>query len=122
MKQRKLLIVDDCDMNRCLLKAYCQEIGQFEIFEAFDGQDALDQCNQIEPDIILMDIMMPRLDGIEASKQIKQIHPDTVIIAVSTMEDANLHTTLQTAGIATCLSKPINQQQLHNQINHYLKY
>jgi len=119
MNKTKLLIVDDCEMNRFLLHAICHDVEGFEIHEAIDGQDAVEQCEAIRPDIILMDIMMPRLDGFQASKQIKERHTDTIIIAVTTMAEVDIEEEMKTAGMVSFIRKPINKDQLYRELKSY---
>lgn len=119
MNKLNLLIVDDSDMNRFLLKAMCHDLKEFEIYEGIDGQDAVDQCKEIRPDIILMDIMMPRLDGFQASKQIKERHADTIIIAVTTMSQLDIEEKMTDSGMTSYIRKPIVKHQLCSELKSY---
>ncbi|MDP3118909.1 MAG: response regulator [Sulfuricurvum sp.] len=121
MSKIKLLIVDDCEMNRYLLKAMCHDLEIFQIHEAIDGQDAVDQCEKIRPDIILMDIMMPRLDGFQASKQIKERYVDTIIIAVTTMAEVDIEDKITDAGMISYIRKPIDKNFLCQELKSYAK-
>lgn len=120
MNKLKLLIVDDCEMNRYLLGILCKELEEFQIHEAIDGQDAVDKCEEIRPDIILMDIMMPRLDGFQASKQIMERYPDTIIIAVTTMSESDIEEKTTAAGMVSYLRKPIDKDQLCNELKSHV--
>jgi CheY-like chemotaxis protein len=119
MNKLKLLIVDDCDMNRYLLQAICLDMEGIETYEAIDGQDAVDKCEIIRPDIILMDIMMPRLDGFEASKQIKERHQNTIIIAVTTMAEMDIEEKMKSSGMDSHIRKPINNEQFYSEMKIY---
>lgn len=121
MNKLKLLIVDDSDVNRLLLRVICNNLEEFEIHEAVDGQDAVDQCEELHPDIILMDIMMPRMDGFQASKKIKERYPQTIITAVTTVADLNLEKKLEAAGMASYIRKPINKEKLGLELKSYAK-
>lgn len=77
----KLLVVDDEEKIRDVIKAY-GEFNDFEVTEAEDGQVAVELCKKNEYDLIIMDIMMPRLDGYSACKEIRQTW-DTPIIMLS---------------------------------------
>jgi CheY-like chemotaxis protein len=116
MSKIKLLIVDDCEMNRYLLKAMCHDLEIFQIHEAIDGQDAVDQCEEIRPDI-----MMPRLDGFQASKQIKERYVGTIIIAVTTMAEVDIEDKITDAGMTFYIRKPIHKDQLCNKLKSYAK-
>lgn len=67
----KVLIVDDEDMIRNVLKEYVEFEGN-EAYEAADGMEAVRMCKDEDFDVVLMDVMMPRLDGFSAVKEIKR--------------------------------------------------
>lgn len=121
MNKLKLLIVDDCEMNRYLLQIICQHVEEYEIHEAIDGQDAVDKCEELHPGIILMDIMMPRLDGFQASKKIMQRYPDTIIIAVTTMAEMDIEEKVTAAGMVSYIRKPIDKDHLCNELKSHSK-
>lgn len=121
MSRLKLLIVDDSEMNRYLLGVICQDLKEYEIHEAIDGQDAVDKCDELHPDIILMDIMMPRLDGFQASKQIMQRYPDSIIIAVTTMSELDIEEKISGAGMVSYIRKPIDKDELCNELRSHTK-
>jgi CheY-like chemotaxis protein len=66
----RILIVDDNEANRDILDARLQVHG-YELLQAADGEEALDAARQHLPDLILLDVMMPKLDGIEVCRQLK---------------------------------------------------
>jgi DNA-binding NarL/FixJ family response regulator len=68
------------------------------------------------PDVIIMDINMPRMDGIEATKRIKEGHPETVIIAVSVNDTPHLRESMQKAGASAFVSKEQAGEQLYETI------
>ncbi|MFA7501315.1 MAG: response regulator, partial [Sulfurimonas sp.] len=72
MEKLRLLIADDDEDNRLVLRATCRNLECFEIKDAVDGLEAVEIAESWHPHIILMDIMMPRMDGFEASKIIKE--------------------------------------------------
>ena len=73
MSPKKILIVDDNAENRRILRYRLQRIGQFDIREAADGQEAVDAFQANRPDLIFMDFKMPVMDGWEATKRIRQL-------------------------------------------------
>ncbi len=75
----RVLIVDDEEMIRNVLKEYVEFEGN-QAFEAADGMEAVKLCKENDYDVILMDVMMPRLDGFSAVKEIKKIKDIPVII------------------------------------------
>jgi CheY-like chemotaxis protein len=112
-QQQTLLIVDDNTTNRSFLRELLKPF-ELNIVEAVDGQDCLQKAVEIQPDLILMDLIMPGLDGLTATRRLRQLPQleKTVIIAIS----ANVFETTQqeslAAGCQDFLSKPVPIQQL----------
>jgi two-component system response regulator ResD len=77
----RILIVDDLEQMRKLIRAYLEEETNFSICEeAIDGFDAIDKAKNLDPDLIILDASMPRMNGIEAAPKLKKILPQTLII------------------------------------------
>ncbi len=110
MDNIRLLIVDDVDDNRLVLRAICRKIEGFEIQEAEDGIEAIEKADSWVPHIILMDIMMPRMDGFQASKAIKERHPEIVIMAVTAVIDPQMEENMAAIGVGTYIRKPIDKE------------
>lgn len=119
MGNLKLLIVDDIEDNRLVLRAICRKLDGFEIFEAVDGQDAVEKCDELRPQIILMDIMMPRLDGFQAAKIIKARYPDTIIMAVTAVIDPKMEANMAEIGVAAYIRKPIDKDLIRLKLQSY---
>ena len=69
---KKLLVVDDEDKIREVIKEYAEFSG-YEVTEAADGMSAIGLCKLNDYDLIIMDVMMPKLDGFSSVKEIKKI-------------------------------------------------
>ena len=67
----RILVVDDNSTNVELLRVRLSTLG-YEVFTAMDGEAGLASARELEPDLVLLDIMMPKLDGISVLKQLKQ--------------------------------------------------
>jgi CheY-like chemotaxis protein len=119
MEYLKLLIVDDIEDNRLVLRAICRKLEGFEIFEAFDGQDAVEKCEGLHPNIVLMDIMMPRMDGFQASEIIKKRFPDTIIIVVTAVIDSTMEEKMTALGVAAYIRKPIDRELIRLKLKSY---
>lgn len=82
-KDRKIaLIIDDSEINREILSFYLEEL-EFETYFANNGQKGLDVFEETRPNIVFLDIVMPKLSGLDVLKEIKSIDPATVVIMVS---------------------------------------
>ena len=96
-KHIKIVLAEDHTILREGLKALLSSDPQFTIIgEAADGREAVRCVEKFEPDLILMDLSMPRMSGMEAIREIKKRYPETRIIALTVHKtDEYLHTTLQ---------------------------
>ncbi len=108
-----VLIVDDHQVVRQGLRTFLELHDEIVVVgEASDGVMAVDLVRQFEPDIVLMDLVMPRLDGIEATRQIKSIRPRTQVIALTSFtEDDKVFPAIQ-AGAASYLLKDVSPDNL----------
>ncbi|MBI1891244.1 MAG: response regulator [Burkholderiales bacterium] len=115
--RKKILIVDDVVANRAMLVDLLSELG-FDTAEAVNGQDALDRIAQLQPDLIVMDMVMPVMNGLEATHRVRQLPQwrDVPIIAVSASASQEDQAASLAAGVNVFLAKPIIQLSLLKQI------
>jgi two-component system, NarL family, response regulator LiaR len=113
----RVLIVDDHDMVRKGLIVLLENFDEFSIVgEAGDGEAAVDIVRQHKPDVVLMDMLMPRMDGISAIKIIRQVCPDTQVIALTSFnEPENVQNALK-AGAISYLMKNVSVDELANAV------
>jgi signal transduction histidine kinase len=118
----KVLIVDDRLANRLVLKHMLLPLG-FEIYEAQNGQEAIEMARQESPDLILTDLVMPLMGGFEAVKKIRQIEglEEVIIIAVSASVFEMDQERSRMAGCDAFLPKPVDEQKLLELIATHLK-
>jgi len=83
----RVLIVDDHELFRDGIRSLLSTEGIEVVGEASDGLEALEKVRRLQPDIVLLDIMMPRCDGLEATRLIKAEMPDTKIVILTAVED-----------------------------------
>lgn len=107
-----VLVVDDAAFIRTVLKNMIQEMGYQVIGEAFNGEDAIDKAKSLQPDVITMDIVMPKMGGIEAVKEILKEHPNTYILICTAMGQKKMVIQAIMAGAKDFVVKPFNQQRL----------
>ena len=84
----KVMCVDDQVLLREALLFMLERDEEITVVDGgSNGYEAMENCNKHRPDVILMDIRMPRLDGIETTKRIKELYPSTKVIILTTFED-----------------------------------
>ena len=119
---RKILVVDDIDTNRLALRHFLKPHG-FQVIEASDGVEALERVAEDPPDLILLDVMMPRKNGLEVCRELKS-DPETRLIPVVFMTalDKNQdHVAALEAGGDDFLNKPFNRALLTARLGSLLK-
>lgn len=101
----KLLIVDDHSVVREGLRMFLRLEPSFEIIgEAINGVDAIEKVDQLKPDVVLMDLLMPVMNGIEATEKIKLNFPDVEVIALtSVLEDSAVFGAIKAGAIGYLL-------------------
>ncbi len=105
-KRIRVLLVDDHTLLRQGLLSIVSAYNHFEIVgEAGDGEEAVELAERLRPDVIVMDIHMPRMDGIEATKRIKANRPEVIIIGLSVNESADMAQRMKAAGVTVYLTK-----------------
>lgn len=119
-KNVKILIVDDMQDNRDILKVILNNMNNIDVFEAENGKVAIEMVKKVEPDIIVMDVMMPELDGFEATKIIKKDYPEIIVMVVTAVEDFEMEKKMTEVG-ATCYTiKPINGALFKYKISNFI--
>ena len=113
----RVMLVDDHEMVRFGLSAYIRTSSDIELCgEASDGEEAVQMCAEAQPDVILMDMIMPGMGGIEAIRRIHPLYPKIKIIAITSFEDENLVQDALQAGAASYLQKNIPMKELQEAI------
>ncbi len=111
----KVLIVDDEEMIRNVLKEYVEFEGN-EAFEAADGMEAVAMCKSNDYDVILMDVMMPRLDGFSTVKEIKKFKDIPVIMLSARGEEYDKLHGFE-IGVDDYVTKPFSPKEVMARIN-----
>ena len=118
----KILIADDNLPNSELLEAYLSDVD-CEIALAADGMETLKQVNAFQPDLILLDVMMPKLSGFEVCRKLKD-DPATrrimILMVTALNELGDIERAVQ-AGTDDFLSKPVNKLELIKRVENMLK-
>ena len=118
----KILISDDNEQNRELLEAYLLD-GDYEIEMSVDGSSTLEKVKTFEPDIVLLDIMMPKLSGYEVCQRLKADAStrDIPILMVTALNEMGDIEKAVAAGCDDFLTKPVNRLELTTRVRSLLR-
>jgi diguanylate cyclase (GGDEF)-like protein len=121
-KNKRILVVDDHEDNIELLRARLEARG-YEIHAASDGQAALDQVERVRPDLILLDVMMPKMDGMEVVRRLKanKALPFIPVIMQTALDTTQNKVEGLDAGADDYITKPINFAELEAKVNALLR-
>ena len=113
----RILLVDDHAMVRQGLRSVLENYTDLEVVgEAGDGEAAISIAAALKPDVVVMDINMPRIDGIEATRHILEEHPDVVVIGLSVQNEPHIEDAMLKAGAAVFVTKERAAVQLYEAI------
>lgn len=113
----RVVIIDDHGMVRKGLIAYLKNKPDLEVIgEGRDGKEAIDLCGQLQPDVVLMDLVMPELGGVAATRTIHKNWPDIQIIALTSFPERELVQDALQAGAISYLLKNISGDDLADAI------
>jgi DNA-binding NarL/FixJ family response regulator len=119
---RRLIIADDHELARAGLRSIFQNEAGFEIVgEAINGRQAVDLCNRLNPDLILLDVQMPEMDGMAATRAIKAARPSVCVIIVSMHESAEYLLEALRAGAAGYLLKEATRREMITTVRQVLR-
>lgn len=122
MSENRILIADDNQANVELFEAYLADI-ECSVEIAMDGQQTLDKVASFSPDLILLDVMMPKFSGFEVCKQIKE-SPDTsriMVLMVTALNELGDIERAVAAGTDDFLSKPVQKVELVKRVENMLR-
>ena len=105
----KLLLVEDFEDTRLFMRLALEEHG-FIVFEAENGQAAVEAATREKPDVILMDLTLPLMDGFEATKLIRQNEAlkDVPVIAITAHQEDDFRSDAKASGFDAYVTKPID--------------
>ena len=109
----RIVLADDHEIFRDGFKAMIKKQPSVELIaEAANGQELVEKCRQLKPDVVVTDIKMPKMDGLEAAKILSQEMPDIGIIALSMMDEENLIIDMLEAGAKGYLLKNAHKDEI----------
>jgi CheY-like chemotaxis protein len=106
---KRILVAEDNDSNYLLMTFILK--GHYEFFRAINGEEAVDKASSEHPDLILMDLKMPKMDGLTATKEIKAVLPDMPIVALTANAFDTDRQRAMEAGCDAFLSKPVSASE-----------
>ena len=107
----RVLVVDDDPGHRAMLRATLRAAG-YEVVEAGDGQQALERVDDQTPDLVLLDLRMPRMDGITALGQLREVNPALPIVIMTAYGSVDTAVDALKAGAYDYLTKPLDTDEL----------
>jgi two-component system chemotaxis response regulator CheY len=108
----RLLVVDDAMIIRELIKEAAAEAGMQVVGEAANGQDAIDRYRELRPDVVTLDLVMPKFDGLHALAGILQCDPQARVIVVSALEQTSILKEAFRKGASDFITKPFDKRIL----------
>jgi CheY-like chemotaxis protein len=109
----KILLVEDSEDNRLMMKRLLEMSG-YDVSEAVNGEQAVQKAKNLHPDLILMDLSLPRIDGLAATRLIRAMPPlkRVPIVVVSAHDTSDFHAEALASGCNEYVTKPIDFGQL----------
>ena len=118
----RILIIDDASFMRTVLKDIIKSNGlATEIFEAGDGIEGVKQFLKIKPDLVTMDVNMPKADGIQALRAILKIDPTAKVIMISSVEEKHIVQDAIKLGARDYVVKPFDRSNVPLVINKVIR-
>ena len=105
---RRVLIVDDSDITRVMLRTLLRAEEYDVVGEAGNGEQAIEQAERLKPEIICLDVDMPKMGGLEALAHIRQLLPQAVVLMVTAHAERETVQTAIAAGAVGYIVKPFN--------------
>ncbi len=121
-EEKKILVIDDSSVNNLLLQNILEE-ENYKVIVAFSGREGLKLTESEKPDLILLDIMMPRMDGIEVLKRIKSSDKTVdipVIMLTAKLDSADRKSSLE-IGAIDYINKPVIIDELVTKVKNILQ-
>ena len=113
MDRTTVLVADDHPLFRESIVQLLEKQADFEVVaQAADGEEAVRLASELSPDVVIMDIEMPKVDGLEAARQIKATHPEASVLVLTIHDDEEYVAALLDAGAAGYLLKSVYGEEL----------
>lgn len=118
---RRILVVEDDPQNLYLFRFLLERAGH-EVIPAGDGEEALEVARTSDPDLVLMDILLPRMDGYEATRRLRaEMGDELPIVALTAYSMKGDRDSIMAAGCVGYISKPIDPGRFVEQVESFLE-
>lgn len=116
MARVRILVADDADFMYEMLENLIDK-NRFEVVGyAGDGEEAVKKFKELTPDLVTMDILMPRMNGIKSIKEIRRLNPRARVLVISALSDPDLVKEAMAAGASDYITKPFSVSDLKARI------
>jgi two-component system, response regulator PdtaR len=119
-KSGKILVVDDSNFIRMVVKKYLRKIGYENTVEAANGRDAIEMYKKERPDIIFMDYVMPLMTGYEALQQIRLVDKSVPVVMFTSVSDQSVIDECKSLGIVGYVIKPLTAEEGPQKLKEFL--
>ena len=109
---KRIMVVDDSRMIGMQMRNLLEDTDYEVAAYCRDGEEAIDQYGQVQPDLVTMDIIMPGMDGLETAQAILEEHPEAKIIMVSSLAYDDTFEEAKAIGTKGFIDKPFEKEQL----------
>jgi len=116
-----ILITDDSDAIRLVLRDIVEIGKHFVIGEAYDGVDTIEKYSKLKPDLLLLDLAMPKKDGLTVIQEIIEMDPKAKIILITAADDIKIIDKCLASGAKSYIAKPFEFEQVLKIIDETLK-
>ncbi len=119
---KRVLVVDDAVFMRHMVKSILTDLGHEVVGEAGDGEEACRMYEELNPDMVTMDLVMPNMGGLEALKKIRQRHPDAKIVVISALDQRQPLMDALKHGAADYVVKPFEKDRVIEAISRVMAH
>jgi DNA-binding NarL/FixJ family response regulator len=119
--QKRVLVVDDNEMVRLVVRSTLEMHTPFIVHEAVDGLDAIQKAETLNPDLVVMDLTMPRMHGLDASRTLKESHHPPQVVLFTVHKAAITESDATQAGLSAIVEKSEGLETLLHEVEHLLQ-
>ena len=116
----RILVVDDSPHDRAVVRKMLQQEGLEVVGEVSSGVQAVEQFRLLQPDVALVDLLLPQMSGVEAARAILALQPKATLVAMSGLSQPSVQAEVERVGIRGFVVKPIEKAELIHEIRQAL--